>query len=272
MKKIAPLLVAAAIGCGHQAWAAECLEQVGAVVAPMSFDDVRQALLKLPAEKGEYETTVAYQDRLALAKQSVPDVFTVAVPLDPKYLKYDADQQKLEVVSYAIRNVNTIYDGVFGYGSKLYGKVPYGSYNIDLVIPTPEKVTGTYTAQTPMGVKMEVAKVSRFAQSIFSRTAVNGETLFFPPSSVSSSKSQVIASFANVSPDMAKKFKEESKAAVMIKPKAPYLVTGKVPWGPPSLQNPREIDETLQIVVGSFQCALILNADNKVFAAIVPRQ
>lgn len=60
-------------------------------------------------------------------------------------------------------------------------------------------------------------------------------------------------------------------AAVVVTPKWPFFAKGKVSYGPPTMMRPTEIDETLEVGVVDFHCALLTNSAGKVFGAITTR-
>jgi len=90
-------------------------------VQPRSFDQLASAVRPLPRTKNEYETTKAFAEKQASALEGVGSNWIISVPFDPKYALYDADQGRLKIQSYSVKNLNTEYEGVFGYGEPLYG-------------------------------------------------------------------------------------------------------------------------------------------------------
>lgn len=104
----------------------------------------------------------------------------ISVPLDLKYVNYDADAQALNVSTYAIADTNTDYTGVFGFGTAYYDKVKFvASSLINIVTSQPEKVVGTYKAQNSFGAAIRVTRMTRSTQALFERAAKYGEDLFF---------------------------------------------------------------------------------------------
>lgn len=259
--------------CHELAHAEECTAYIGKTIHPVSIDVVIATVSNLPNAKWEFESSKDYEDRLAKAKSGTPPIFIVASPLDEKQIDYDADNKKFRIKSFAIDNINTTYDGVFGYGTLLYEKVKYSNRdNIDLVVSTVESKNGTYRAKNMFGVDVKVEKVNRTTKAVFEREAVYGEDLFFPPQPYgSASRSNVIVEFSDTSPDVARKTKSSMKAAIVIAPKPPFYAKGKVGWGEPTLEAPIDIDETLEVVVADIKCVLITNQDGKVNVAIPTR-
>lgn len=232
----------------------------GQTVHPARANMLWKKLATVPNVKGEYETTAAFETRVANALGDLAGPVTLEIPLDAKYMVYDADASRLDIQSYAFTNASTNYSGVFGYGTPFDGKFKYGSSdNIQYVFPSEEVALGSYTGVTAMGAKIRVAKVRRNTKAIFEREAQWDEHLL--------SNTGRVMMFDNISPATAKQMKATFKAAIVFTPKAPYFAKGKFPWGEPTLDGPIDIDETIEVAVGNFQCALLLDGTGKVYAS-----
>lgn len=244
-----------------QAYAQEtCGSFDGQTVQPMRANVLWKRLASIPNVKGEYETTAAYEARVANALGDLAGQVVVEVPVDTKFMVYDADASRLDVQSYAFSNGTTKYGGVFGYGTPFDGKIKYGSSdNKNVVYPSEEVQLGSYIGVTALGAKMRVAKIRRTTKAIFEREAQWGEGLFADP--------KAAMSFDNITPAAARQMKATAKAAIVYSPKAPYFAKGKYPWGEPTLEGPMDIDETIEVAIGTIQCALLLDGTGKVYAA-----
>lgn len=232
-----------------------------------NVNDLWKDLAKVPNIKDEFETTKAFEDRVAAAIVLFKDPQIVEIPIDRKFITYDADTSKLSVESYAFKNLSTNYSEVFGYGTQFYGKIKFGySSNIDIVFPYEEKNNGSYIGKNAMGAEISVTRLVRNTKVIFEREAAIGEGVLtsskYPPHTP-------LLSYSNITPEIAKTVKTTARAAIVFVPKAPYFATGKFPWGEPTLKRPTEIDETLEVAIGDIQCALFLNAAGKVFGTVV---
>lgn len=111
------------------------------------FDAVFRSKQSKP--KGEYETSAAYLERLKGLSGGL-----YAFGFTPEEVKYDADKQALIVV---LRS-----DQAYTGGS-LY------SYDFDrssLVVRESDKVTGSYTGQTGLGVRVKVRKDTQTDRSL----------------------------------------------------------------------------------------------------------
>ena len=240
-----------------------CQAFVGQKITTTTFDSVVSTLSKVPAEKSEYETTAAYEARLAAVNSTVPKQFIIQYQLNKEYLKYDADAGKLNVAAYAFRNINTDYSSVFGYGTPFYGKVKYDSYgNIDVVLSQTEKPVGQYEASNAYGAKATVTKVARTTQAVYERNADYDDDAFV--GQVKGVGAQIGA--LPISVDEAKALKATATAALVIEPKWPYFAKGQKSWDP-TISNPTEITDDISVVVADIKCALLLNGSMQAVAA-----
>jgi len=245
-----------------------CTPYVEQTVQPVKPNVLWKQLANVPTVKSEYETTAAFEARVASTMSKIASPVVVEVPVQGKYITYDADSSRLNVQGYAFANERTEYSGVFGYGSPLYQKIKYGySDNIDVVFPYEEAQVGSYVGTTAMGVKIRVTKVRRFTRVLFEREGKLAEGLF---PGLSQHDAPVIT-FSNVTPEMAKHMKATFRAAILYTPKPPYFAKGKYPWGEPTIEGPMDIDETIEVAIGDIQCALLLNSDGKVYGATATR-
>ena len=235
------------------------------------FVTVRPAVLwhklaKVPTLKDEYETTASFQERVSKLMGG-EQATAVEINVSSEFMKYDADSATLHIQSYYFMNGTTDYQNIFGYGTPLYNKVSYGIHNAAVIFPSEEASAGSYVGVTPLGVKLQVTKIKRLTRIIFERDLGQEEGLF----KKSGSHNSPIVSIPNISPEQARGLKKNARAAFVYVPKPPYFTTGTYPWGGPSLQNPREIDERLEVAIGDIQCAVLLNSENKVLAIVPTR-
>lgn len=118
---------------------------LGKKITPVTFENVKKILATIPKIKSEYETTISFQSRLTEVLKGIPKNFVLQVPLDKKYVKYNAEKQLLVIDRYAVDNANIGYEGVFGYGTPFYEKIEYiNSSNMDVVISSKESLIGSY--------------------------------------------------------------------------------------------------------------------------------
>lgn len=214
----------------------------------------------MPNIKGEYETSSAFDARVANAMNKLTLPVIVEIPLDKKHITYNADDKSLNIERYAFANLITSYGGVFGYGTKFYGEVKYGSSdNIDIVWPSTEKKLGSYIGTNAMGVKVRVTKVKRHTMAIFECKGSFGDSLFLQ-------KGSPLMTIQDITPDAAKSLKATVRGAIMYIPKQPYYAKGKYLWDDPTIDSPMDIDETMEVAIGDIQCAMLLDSTGKVLA------
>lgn len=242
-----------------------CAPFLEQTVQPVSASVLWPQLAKVPSIKDEYETTPAFEARVAKAMGAITAPVIVEVPIQREFITYNADANRLDIQSYVFSNGTTKYDGVFGYGTTFYGKIQYGSFdNIDVVFPHEEKNQGSYLGTTAMGLKIRVTKLKRTTKVIFEGKDSSTNGLF-----LSRAKHDApVLSFNDITPDMAKHIKTTARAAIVFVPKSPYFAKGKFPWGEPSIEGPMEIDESIEVVIADIQCALFLNSKGKVFGVV----
>lgn len=231
----------------------------------MTFEMAASALKGVSADKGEYETTAAYEARMSAARSALPSTIIISSRLDPEYLKYNADAGSLEVTSYALRNINTDYSSVFGYGTPYYDKIKYSSYdNIDWVVSQTESKTGSYIASNAFGAHVRVDKIFRMDEAIFEGEADFGTDFWLP-----ADKDAKLGSIP-MSVDEAKQFKATGKAAVVVEPKWPFYAEGIKHWEP-NFESRIDVTNPVRVIVADIQCGLLLSAANKVVGAYSTR-
>src|SRR3990167_4072950 len=92
-----------------------CSSYLGKVIQPLQADNLWRQLSNVPTVKGEYETTNAFDKRVASAVAGLPTAVVVEVPVQRDFIVYDADEKRVNIQSYTFSNGTTKYDGVFGY-------------------------------------------------------------------------------------------------------------------------------------------------------------
>lgn len=273
--KLLTAFVIVCLACSANVKAESCAQYAGQAVTPSTIEDLLVEQAKLPNLKDEFETTQAFEARVVAATAKNQQSRIVWIPVDSKYVVYDADARMLSVQIYALANQNTDYYGVFGYGTPYDGKVKTSlstlGANINIVVNKREEKDGSFTGQNSFGAVTNVTRVRRSTQALFERGGARGEDLFFPNEATATARKRVIVEFPDTSADIAKIVKATLRAAVVIAPKWPFYAKGKVPSGPPTMQRPTLVDETLEVAVVDFQCALLTDESGKVFAAIDTR-
>ena len=248
---------------------ADCEPYVGQTLTLDTFAAVAAKLKSIPTEKAEYETTPAFDERVAAARAKIPQKFVIRGMLDSQYLKYDADVHSLKVGEYALNNYLASYSGIFGYGQPLYGKVEYSAAggNRDVVVYDHEVAAGSYVGGNALGARARVVRSIRITQALFeSKSSIYDERLFVSQSKGSGSEIGNI----NMTINEAKSLKASGKVAFVAEPKWPYFAQG-MHYTNPKFDNPIDIENPTQVIVADIQCGLILTAANRVVAAFATR-
>ncbi|HEY5236812.1 MAG TPA: hypothetical protein VIJ62_00405 [Rhizomicrobium sp.] len=269
-------VVAGSISFTPKVWAENsCSALVGTTIAPVTIDAVIAKVSKLPLKKDEFESSDAYAARLQLAQSSLSPTYIVSIPFDPTYAIYNADEHKFEVQSYALANVLTDYTGVFGYGTPLYGQVKFAGYaspsssNLDIAVSSKEARVGTYQGSNAFGVNATIARVKKLTKTIFERegeVGEPGEDLFFAAIPYGQKRSSNLIFEIPADPQQARTLKTSMKGAVVIAPKPPFFAQGKVDNGAPTIDSPRDVSETLQVVLADIKCAIVTDGQHVVLA------
>ncbi len=238
-----------------------CDSYVGQIVAPTTLD---QAILALnaPAPKGEFETTSAYQSRIAAAGNSGPLVIGKKLE-DPKYLEYNADLQLFSVQKYLFDNTNWPAWEAFYHAKNGVKASTMSSGNLDVVLSSSDTPTGTYSAQNGFGARTTVTKLTRTIKVIFEGEGRYGEDLFLTK--------ETVLGTVPVNLEQAKTFRQQAKIAFVVVPKAPFVTRANYLWGETTIRNPTEVTVNAIVLNADFQCALLTDGINKVLAAFPTR-
>lgn len=248
--------------------AQDCRSYVGQVVAVQPFQTVAATLKTLPTVKGEYETTAAFEARVSAARGAMPETVIVQGVFSPNYVNYDADAGVIKVQAYALRNLNTHYAYVFGYGSPYYEKVKYSSLgNLDAVLFEKESTTGSYSASNAFGAKTTVTKITRLQHAIFEGPTVRyGDRLFVDEKP---GVEALLGTIPMTIPE-AQALKASGKVAFAAKPKWPFYAEGVRKWEP-TITSPTDVNNPIHVIVADIQCGLLLDGSNKVVGAYATR-
>lgn len=246
-----------------------CDGYLGQTVSTRPFEAITSLVSGGAIQKDEFETTASYEARRTKAAANVPAKFIVEYVPDRKYLRYEADSGTLNVSAYFFRNRNTDYEAVFRQtatspdGGSTYGRA-YD--NIDVVVGEEERVVDSYTGSNSYGGQVQVSKIQRDTSAIWDRAAQSGEHLFPTQSKEVGADIGAIA----MSADEAKAIKDIASAALVIAPKFPYFAYGNKKWDP-RFDRPTHVNNDIFVVVADIQCALLLDAGNKVRGVWVTR-
>lgn len=236
-----------------------CAPYQNQIVSPLTFDEVTEKFAKVPKTKDEFETTAEFQARQIAALGGQPGLFVIRKEPDRKYIKYDADTQKMQIETYLFDNANFSMTDVLKYESP----IKYSSFdNVDVVISETEKPVGSYEGSNAFGAKAKIIKVQRTIKAIFDREGTGISDSLFD----NGGRSTLIE--LTTPPAGAKRIKESIQTAFLVRPFAPYVLHGDGRAGSPTITRPIDIETDTTVLFADIQCAFILDPSNKVLGAL----
>src|SRR3546814_4805647 len=122
----------------------------------------------------EFETSDAYRARLAAAGGSGPLIISKKIE-GAEYLAYNADLGAFEVKSYLFDNTHFSAWDTFYYAKVESTKASTLS-NLAVKISSSEVTAGTYSAQTGIGAKATISKITRTEKAIYEGEAARART------------------------------------------------------------------------------------------------
>jgi hypothetical protein len=248
--------------------AQQCDTYSGQTVSPLTFE---QAVARVPsvAPRGEYETTAQYEARLAAATGGRGPLIILKQPENrDDYIRYDADNGRLAIQSYAFDNTN------FDPWTAVYGTPhartlnPSTIGNRDVVISSREVPTGTYEGRNAFGARWTVTRITRTIQAIYEGPEQGLTTSLFR----NVERSTNIVGYLQMPPEVAQRTKPTLRLAFVVEPRFPFVVRNTYAGrGRITIQNPRDVTESLTMIVGDIQCGLVLDGGNRVLGAYQTR-
>ncbi len=221
--------------------------------------------------KGEFETTADYEARRNASVGTAAR--TVIIPKQPEgleYFEYDADAQKLKVLSYAFDNTGLDVWSAF-YAAELYGKIDVNTFgNVEVVISREENPTGSHVASNAYGATVDVLEIAWTTRAIFDRQGDGTSGLdygLFP----SADNSPYVVGELSLAPAEAQRLKPTLQVGFVVTPREPYLVTGRHKVGKTTIQNPRAITEDFSILIADIQCGVVMDSSDKILMAYPTR-
>jgi peptidoglycan hydrolase-like protein with peptidoglycan-binding domain len=235
-----------------------CQSYVGQTVAPQPFDAAVARFANL-TPKGEFETAAQYDARKAavLGDGPIGPIIIAKEPEDRKFFEYDADAQKLRIISYAF-HISDI--------ASLTGSGPLDWSVFAVVISKDDRILGTYDASNAYGTTVQVTKIQRLTKVI--RTSGNTYELdreFFRE--VRQIDGLPVVGELTLSPSEAASLKPTIKIAFVVTPRDPFFSTGSTRVHDPTFQDPRDVTEDFSLLSAYIQCGLLMDGENKVLQA-----
>lgn len=259
------------------AMASECPIEIGQPITSQSPADVFSSLSKTYMQKGEFETTEAFNRRVGITVTDIAGPMTVQSKFDPDAAQYDADRNVLRLFSYSWDNAATGWDEVFT-RSNTPDSVQYSSYGrgeyLGIGLGQTEDVIDAYEASNSYGASTTVSQVTRNVYSVFSNK-VDGETEwqidgtadYVRPEFTLKNKGYVDIP---MSIDQARNEKDRLQVVVSFSPKVPFVAEGSRNWSP-TIRRPRDVTANYKVTIGTIHCVGILNSEGQALHVIYPR-
>lgn len=261
------------------ALAAGCADYKDKTVASQPFAEA-VALLPKIEPKSEFETTAAYNARIAEAAKKAPSILLIERSPILKYLRYDADKGVLVVSTYAFQNeAFAWWSALSGYKDPAGQEVGYTPV-VAAVVTQKQIVVGEYEASSKMGAKVNVVNIDSETTAIFDRVRAcksYGCGSLFPKNkepnpyamrdATKSVEHDGIIGRISMPPDLAKALKASAKLIFVVHPRPPYLISGKHRPFKITVDNPRDITETYDVLIADIDCGLVADQTGKVYGA-----
>ncbi|MBP2309682.1 hypothetical protein GBZ48_18205 [Azospirillum melinis] len=261
------------------AFAAGCNDYKDKMLVSQPFTEAATLLPKIEP-KSEFETTAAYNARVAEAAKKAPRTLLIEREPNIQYLKYDADKGVLVVSTYAFSNeAFAWWSALSGYKDPAGKEVSYGGA-IAAVVTQKQRVVGEYEATSKMGAKVSVANIDSETTAIFDRVRAcksYGCDSLFPKNkepnpykmgdSMKSVEHEGIIGRIPMTPDTAKAFKANAKLVFVVHPRPPYLISGTHRPFKTTVDNPRDITDRYEVMTGDIECGLVADRSGKVYGA-----
>ncbi len=238
-----------------------CRAYEGKMVAVAAFDAAADKL-KEPAPKGEYETADQYRARSG-AQRPLTGLIVLSVPINRTYLRYDADVGALTVLAGAFKQ------GEFSEAAQATGAAEIAVLSAEnrlgtgprftIGLPGSERTVSSGSARNAFGATIQTAEVDRLTRGI----SLAGARLFaFAPDADSTLTS------LDVGVARAPAFTAGLRAAIVVEPQAPFVVSNRMRGAAPTNLKPVRYTELSSILLARPVCALLLNGQSRVVASI----
>jgi hypothetical protein len=236
-------------------------------------EEIFETLSNAAPEKGEFETTASYEQRLAevRAKVDLSAPIIAQAIYDPDMVEYDADRQVFIVKTYAWDNLGVASDVALPRGNR-WGIETSLLGNAEVALKKEEIPTGSYEATNSYGATTTVLQMNRFTFAVFDRAYPrtpgkgNGTAEAWRATTLSGNSPAIEIS---VPLDQAQATKQGMKVGIAFQPREPFVASG-VYTNTPTITNPREITATTNLLIGNILCAVISDPDGIVIGTADP--
>lgn len=266
-----------ALALAQSAMASECPIEIGQQTPSQSPADAFSDLSKLDMQKGEFETTDAFNRRGEDAVTNMTTPLTVQSKFDPNAAQFDADRNMLRLFLYGWDNAATGWDEVFT-RSNTPDNVQYSIYGSDSYLGVglgqTEEVTDAYEATNSYGASTTVSRVTRNVYSVFSKK-IDGENEW----QFDGTADYVGARFTlentgyvdiPMSINQARNDKDRLQVVVSYSPKLPFVAEGSRNWSP-TIRRPQNVTAHYNVTIGTIHCVGILDPEGTALHVIYSR-
>lgn len=258
-------------------FAQDCQSYIGQSVSLTSPQAIASALKNTNFDKGEFETTEAFEARMDDARKSLNSTNFVPIKLIDDYLVYDADTQTFRVGSWAFPSGLGMFSTVKNWDDKR--GVNLGILDrVAVLVWEAEKTMGQYAASNAFGVSATVKEIEHRYIAIFERPSslYDDEDLFgteprnaryiLPDDVLTNGKGGRLVMSFQMDVEKAPATKLGLRGAVMIALKEPYYLHGTNRISP-TIQGKRDILEDVDLIIADFKCAFVIDESATVLAA-----
>ncbi|MFS0720780.1 hypothetical protein [Brevundimonas phoenicis] len=266
MKKMFALaFCAATVATAASAQQRACDAMLNTTIEPITFDAASELLRSAPLVKDEFETTAAFEARVAAARQTMPTSLAISVDLNKEYAVYNADARKF-VIDSRIFGSDYGIDWFSAFYSSPVKPAGYtmGSNVVGLAISSVDTPNGTYMGQNAYGASWEIVKINRDVDAIFDSISSRYDQKLFGRGLATDFKWD-----APAPPEFARQFKEQMKGALIVAPNAPfYIESTESSGGRITIQNPRDVTQIAHVIIADVKCAVLTSESNVVVFAV----
>ena len=230
-----------------------CESYVGQTIAVQTFDAAVARVAAITAKK-KGETAAHYESRKAAALTTKSGLLLIAkAPEGRQYFQFDANKQQLGIVEYAFHN--KFFNTKMAFSAAGYGGIA--------------SETGTNYISVIEGTNKgpDSGPQQRSSKVIFERPALFNEddwvTHLFP---AAAAKPHFVGTISMTLAE-ATALKPRLKLAFVVKPKAPYFISGDLKYRQTPKLVELDVAEHFQVLIADFQCGLVLTDAGKVLGA-----
>lgn len=237
--------------------------------------------------KDEFETTAAFERRVAEARQTFNKPILLRGIYSREHTNYDADNSRIVMQRYAWDNLGFGWDDVFGYNNS-YGIEAGLSNNHATALKSNERVIGTFVGSNAYGASVEVTQISRISYGVFDRksNSYREETWRNEIRVLNDQDKELQRKYEEwgmefeirktfgrpavlipMSVDEAKRIISKLQVGILVRPKKPFVAEGERYWGA-KIDRPEEIKANYRVIVADMICAVIADDGGRVLKTV----